>query len=229
MTLETAWKLLNISKSKQTQFTKFEKCKDNYVGKLSCKKSNLFISKELREQNKRLCSKMKVHNNKNIIIILESPHKSEYSGTIPFPALGNTGLCLNYYLHEIMYKFLQNKKRTYKVFLLNCVPYQCSLGGNDRNIKNKIFKHMFNEYWKKDLLKRIKKLKPSIVLVATTQILLKTKNKKKIYLKYQLLEDIRPIIKQKCNLYYSSTHPSAWFNKFEIYDYKNNNKLVFAN
>lgn len=223
LNLKKAFETLKISNSEKTEYTSFEKCKDNYVGKLSYKECNLFILKKLRFENFELCSDLNRIDGDNLVIILESPHKNEFLPNLIAPALGNTGINLNRYLHEIFYDLLKNNNKSYNVLLFNCVPYQCSLGGSDPNVKNKIFEYMYTKYWEDDLLKRLKKVKPSIVLVATTIIELEDKNE----VKFKLLDRINSEIKLDY-LYFSTSHPSVWYKSFEVKDYKHDNKTIFS-
>ena len=224
LTLQDALKQLKIPINNLGQSINLNRCEDNYVGKLSYKKSNLFISKQLRLLNKKLRSKINCCSKNKLVVVLESPHINEFSKDLIAPALGKTGIYLNYYLREIFNDLVKNERKTYKVFLLNCVPYQCSLGGSNKNTKNKIFKHMYTNYWEDDLLRRLKEIKPSIVLVATTKIPLKGNSE----LKFKLLEKINSKLKLDY-LYFSTTHPSIWYKNFEVKDYKNNNKIIFSN
>ena len=223
ITLEDALQHFKIPINNLGQQINLKICEDNYVGKLSYKRSNLFISKQLRLSNKKLISKINCCSKNKLVVVLESPNVNEFSNDLIAPALGKTGIYLNYYLHEIFNDLLKNERKTYKVFLLNCVPYQCSLGGSIPGVKNKIFKYMYSNYWENNLLTRLKTIKPSIVLVATTKIQLKGKNE----LKFKLLEKIKSELELD-NLYFSTTHPSVWNKSFEVKDFKNSNQIIFS-
>lgn len=179
--------------------------------------------RKLRFENFELCSDLNAINGNNLVVILESPHKNEFLSNLVAPALGNTGVNLNRYLHEIFYELLKNKRKTYNVLVLNCVPYQCSLGRSKHDVKNKIFEYMYTNYWEDNLLKRLKKVKPSIVLVATTKIKLKGKKE----LKFELLDKIKSKLSLDY-LYFSTSHPSVWNKSFEVKDYKNDNQIIFS-
>lgn len=200
-------------------YTCFKKCNDNYVGTLSVNQSNLFILKDLRYENFEQCKNMQGTGKEKLLIILESPNIDEFLPNLTAPALGKTGENLHLYLHKILYSVLKTNNRPYDVYLLNCVPYQCSLGDLKQNYKKKIFNEMFKTYWEKDLFRRIKRLKPSIVLVATTVFKYKG-SKLNEYLVKKINFDIEPQ-----ELYYSSSHPSVWNKSFSISD--NNGKIIF--
>ena len=85
-----------------------------------------------------------------IILVLESPHIDEYrvkscskdnncsaiDFVRPAPARGVTGVNIKGYLPKI---FASEEFKEYKVAIVNPIQYQCSLGGNDKKLKDEFF------------------------------------------------------------------------------------------
>ncbi len=108
------------------------------------------IAKEGEEAIHDLQSIPNVKDTPKIILILESPHKDEYKFKHcskdsncsyrdyirPAPARGSTGVNIKRYLSEI---FACEEFNGYKVALVNPIQYQCSLGENDKKLKDDIF------------------------------------------------------------------------------------------
>lgn len=112
------------------------------------------------EENKRCHHKQELSidtDNKitTIVIILESPHKSEFirknsasdffdSEIHSSPALGVTGSNLQkYFTDEYLRSVIPNLPQKYRVILMNSIQYQCSLGLSP----NKCRDHMWLSLW----------------------------------------------------------------------------------
>ncbi len=122
----------------------------------------------------------------NMAIILESPHKDEFSSTgIPLrPANGITGYKINLLLVKEMSKRQpkkMNKARIYKVYLINSIQYQTSCyqalhnyhdyHTNWHTIRNYVFKALWNHGelgLQQDLKKRINLIHPSVMMNCVT-------------------------------------------------------------
>ena len=150
---------------------------------------------------------------KNVIaVILESPHKDEFSGCITAPAMGRTGDYFFKYFNQLfpksrLYRKI-NPKQTYDLVFVNAVQYQTSCGASlwkcPTNLKQR------NKNWKKifqdcggayDLLKRLKALHPCLVLNLCTggkaAYGLRSRVKNRVQKKYP-------------DCYTCGTHPSSW-------------------
>jgi hypothetical protein len=92
-----------------------------------------------------------------VVLILESPHKREFSQ--PFgPAKGATGNLIRRYIVEI----LQNRvEDTRGLFILNAVQNQCSLGEPTDRYRDMVFIEAWNSYAKNEFSRRLKKLRIS--------------------------------------------------------------------
>lgn len=108
------------------------------------------IEKECKEVIRDLQLIPNVKNIPKVILILESPHKDEYTVKgcskdsncpcidyiRPAPVRGTTGKNIKRYLPKI---FASEEFNEYKVALVNLIQYQCSLGRDDKELKNDIF------------------------------------------------------------------------------------------
>ena len=88
-----------------------KKCEDNLVAKVEYinnewkfKENNILPNDRIAEPNILIKNKV----NDRIVIILESPHKDEYSKQITAPAMGTTGENINKYLLDILNKKIGN-------------------------------------------------------------------------------------------------------------------------
>lgn len=176
--------------------TSFKKCPDNYIGYVSIKESNLFALADLRYVNRTKINDFNTSELQRIAIILESPHKLEFRSQLTAPALGATGKQIHLYLWKILYNASLLTEENQSVYLVNAIQYQCSLGV-DTSVYRDI---IFNAIWerkKKDLLLRIEKINPSIIIVAST----KSFNERII----NCIKDLK-----KYRIWQADSHPSVW-------------------
>ena len=111
---------------------------------------------------------------KTVVIVLESPHKSEYHNNIPQgPARGNTGKLFNNKINSLIqgsriYPSINNG--TYDVLFINSVQFQCSLGNRlttstNKNTRDKNWLDIFYNFnGSGDLSNRIMSLNPIAVI-----------------------------------------------------------------
>lgn len=185
-----------------------------------------FKDKEITEETTK---------DKNIVLILESPHKDEYTDKKPIaPAQGKTGENLKkfmeYALKKISEKYQEKYqeeykkigKKKYNLIICNPVQYQTSLASHlkDKAEYEKIKKEVWHAIWdyediQSDFKKRIKGYDPLLIIEACTGGKDdKFKFKKKIW--YALEE-----VKNKESLefkIFSFSHPSTV--KFSYYGEK---------
>lgn len=155
----------------------------------------------------------------NLVLLLESPHKDEYSNfSVPLrPAKGLTGTKIN---NKFGMKINQNqgqcakfknKSIIYKVFLVNAIQYQTScyntlskLNGYQQNwrvIRNCVFKKMWENQpsnLQQNLNDRITSINPSVLINCVTG----GKNK------YGLKNLVSQGLKRTPD--FSLSHPSSW-------------------
>ena len=121
----------------------------------------------------------------NIIIVLESPHKDEY--TFDFkpiaPAQGSTGKNIEKYIEKYILSILDNNKlelnkKKYKILIVNPVPYQTSLNFIHKKALKNEYKKLRNEVWKAlwenanlktEFESLINNLKPKLILNCCTK------------------------------------------------------------
>jgi len=124
---------------------------------------------------------------KNLVIVLESPHKDEYSSQgIPLrPVNGITGLKINNKLADIINSKPPvgiNQNDVYCVWLVNAIQYQTSchfqlssfVGYSKiwHTLRNQVFKHLWkNEssyHLQQNLIARIGLIKPTLIMNCVT-------------------------------------------------------------
>ena len=198
-------KNLKTEYSYENIHTCFEVCPDNYIGDIEGEK---FISPNDRYKasKEEKTSQLGKSAEENIIILLESPHIDEFKKNLTAPALGETGNRLNSYLEDLLKNYLVAKSKA-KLFLVNAIQYQCSLGFSTDCVRNFVFNQLFNEdTFKKDLKERIDKQNPKIIVIATTSFC-----RKKI--KDWVLNEYKD---NKVSIYEADSHPSVWTSKTKI-------------
>lgn len=169
-------------------FPNKEKCEDNFVGTIKIENNVLetdffFCSEQREEKYKENNNTLNpiIHNDheKNIIIVLESPHVEEYADkSFINPALGITGCCLQKYFTRILARTIDSrilsldKNTIYNVILMNAVQYQCSQGKDTKCFRDKFWCMLWfsNENDKNylDFMNRLKLYNPSIIINACT-------------------------------------------------------------
>lgn len=164
--------LIKVLINKNNQSFNAKKVEDCIVAQIEYKnnafsyfKNNTFFPKSpelfLREKN----------GFKNIVIVLESPHRNEYDekGEPLRPAMGTAGVNLKSKLIGIMNRNGELKKvlnkETYNLWLVNAVQYQCSFGLKpiQKEMRNFVFRVLWKEL-KEDFLIRLKNLEPIVVI-----------------------------------------------------------------
>lgn len=159
----------------------FERCHDNYVGYFknnvaTSSSENLWFTRDLREKHAEDIglteNKLrKMHNDKVILVVLESPHVDEYNGVCsvaPAPALGMTGNMLERYFTELISDYVGDEK--YHVILGNAVQYQCSLGVDTKIYRDRIWLNTWLCSEARTLFKqRLATYQPDIVINLCTQ------------------------------------------------------------
>jgi len=149
-------------------------------------------------------------NRKKIVIVLESPHISEFDlqGNPLGPAHGTTGRLFDNNFAKLINKSLvmrSLKNKTYDVIIMNAVQYQCSLGKPLKISKNKLNrdKNWILCFFGKgnDLIQRIKAIKPDVVINLCT----------KGFMNLQLILNCFLLDNLPYNIYYTyGSHPSTW-------------------
>ena len=149
---------------------KSEKCEDNLVAKVEYinnewkfKENNILPNDRIAEPNILIKNKV----NDRIVIILESPHKDEYSKQITAPAMGTTGENINKYLLDILNKKIGNPqidKKEYDVILMNAIQYQTSLGIDTEYFRDRVWLTLWNKGdLRKEFIKRLEGYNADIV------------------------------------------------------------------
>ncbi|NOQ65187.1 MAG: hypothetical protein GQ582_11810 [Methyloprofundus sp.] len=165
----------------------------------------------------------------NILIILESPHKSEYNKQfVPkYPASGSTGQqFLRYFISHVLPLLKSEGLRleennTYNICFVNPVPYQTSLYEIHRkeelpsSLRNKVWKALYPKC-RDDFKQRIKEYAPSIILNACTSDL-------KSCINGVIFDEEFKDIQQ-----FHAPHPSKWYSYFSTAFKSVDNELKWA-
>lgn len=129
-----------------------------------------------RADRKNNANKCKINNRntnyKNILVILESPHKDEYKD-IEFiaPALGKTGMNLDnkfeFKIKEVIanHEELKQLNGEYNLILANAIQYPTSLGFSTSKFRDRIWLDLWivNNF-RQHLINRINDYRPSIII-----------------------------------------------------------------
>lgn len=204
----------------------FEITNNHY--KIELKKGN--IQDRLQQSNFSDYNIDNYSENPSIVIILESPHKDEY--TIDFipkaPAQGETGMQMCLKLEKILSNndLLNFKDNKYNIYIVNPIPFQTSLhflhgqavSKKLNNESKKEYETLRDDVWKKiwiiesikkDFTKRIKLYNPEIIINACTKGVTDCIEKK--------------LLKNFANKkYFKICHPSSWSYRKSNYMLKKN-------
>lgn len=227
-------------------FFNSSKCDDIQVGSIEVKNNKLIFHDLNFEYCRRNNKDLSIHSNwsdKTIVVILESPHKYEFSKGNIQPAKGITGVRLQKYYKKIFEQSNLSDGK-YRVILMNSIQYQCSFGESPNKYRDHIWLSLwFNENMCEDFAKRLVRYQPNVIYNFSTK---GNHSKEKVdtsipstlingkYIKYcapnyngsegatTLREIITKSILQiqpNCELYEGS-HPASWIpHKDSTYDH----------
>lgn len=203
-------------------------CPDQYVGIINIEKNGCVsswnvgwvdegISKNDREVKSKEYEKQELPV---LAIVLESPHKEEFGNNNKQaigPAIGTSGNNLKKYLPQVVFNYLPDRTvdntiyyapedqisdGKYKVLLINAIQFQCSLGEDTKQYRDKIFSEMWGkDEVRDDFVKRLTSHKPCVVINACTST--GDKNRKR-----NVQKEIN-----NCGIKIKllSPHPSSWY------------------
>lgn len=193
-------------------------CQDDFIGTIKKTRNdksheNLHFTKEKRISFKKIkdIKPCDMKDSKNIVIVLESPHKEEFmdATVIIAPALGRTGYNLQKNFEKIFTEGLEiNPDEEYSVILMNAIQYQCSNAESLKEYRDRtdrIWEYFWSKEGEDSFLRRIKSYKALIIINACTGDFKRSGSIKHI---------LQDCISKNCidSILYSSPHPSsAWF------------------
>jgi radical SAM protein with 4Fe4S-binding SPASM domain len=155
-----------------------------------------------------------------VLILIESPHKEEFSTDGSFipkgPAQGKTGANIKNYLSKLVNKYickdiLTENNRGYHVVISNPIQFQTSLfelhgtplsRSGCSALRNKIWLSLM-EFEKQNFIKRLNQYEPSIIINACT-----SKLKKHVY---EILSNC--FVQENALIYEAEKHPCVWNKK----------------
>ena len=124
-------------------------CPDQFVGLISD-----FIGSADDFPHRDLVDEVGETDDPTVVLILESPHKSEFLHPIG-PAKGSTGRLIRRYIKDIISGSAPPQTR---LFLMNAIQYQCSLGEPPEKYRDKVFRVAWANYARRDFIHRISAL-----------------------------------------------------------------------
>lgn len=166
--MENTFRDMVESYEKSEHFS-FQLCPDKYVGRvgdISCKNEYARTDNVFDAECGVLLHEIPSHL---MVLILESPHIQEFTGkNAPCPANGTTGRNIRNRTLAIFGDAYKN----HHLILMNAIPFQCSLGGKNRKIRDNVFSML----WQKELLgepffkRRLAPFKDAFIVNACTQM-----------------------------------------------------------
>jgi len=98
-----------------------------------------------------------------VILIVESPHVSEFKEETPKPVAGcgsgNAGKAVRELFHKVVNaQYYYPKDGEYLFFIVNAIQYQCSLGKKPKQCRNKVFIECWEEFGEESFKERLAKL-----------------------------------------------------------------------
>ena len=139
-------------------------CPDQYVCKIEIANRNIEIPSFEYWDRKNIDYYNSDTNNK-IILIMESPHKDEFTQNIPNgPAFGKTGKNIASYFESVLNKEFFNvnislSNGTYDLYLINAIQFQCSLGLPTEYFRDLIFTGLWFNGGEENFKNRLEKIK----------------------------------------------------------------------
>lgn len=143
-----------------------------------------------------------------VIMVLESPHISEFTSEIG-PAKGITGTLIAKYAHSV--KGIDGSKGDTSLLLMNAIQHQCSLGMDTSLYRDDVFHAAWNDFGKAHFVARLKAAyQPNdLVVCACTKGSSNKGGPSLRQLVYAAMVEALPagtrILRR--------THPSSWFAK----------------
>lgn len=146
-------------------------------------------------------------NHSAVLLILESPHISEFIGS-PGPAKGKTGQRLA--VHALSLPGLQESSNT-PLVLINAIQYQCSLGVKTALYRDEVFLATWHEFGRSNFVARLKALhRPNdLVVCACTE---GRSARSGVALRQLVFDAIVDALPRGTRIL-RRVHPSSWFSQ----------------
>lgn len=174
-------------------------CPDQWVGTLGQLRNCGAVTSRLPSSTRP--------NNGAVLLVLESPHTSEFKGPLG-PAMGNTGTLIA--RHALSVRGLEGKDNA-PLVLINAIQYQCSLGEKRSPYRDRVFIATWQEFGRSDFVARLKATYQAgdLVVCACTKGGGGKVDKSLRQLVYEAIVDALPEDAQVLR----RTHPSRWFSQ----------------
>jgi hypothetical protein len=186
-------------------------CPDQYVGKIA----EFKLKKDGGSGDFPIRSSMNdvMERGKCLIMILESPHESEFDGQRngKGPAHGATGSNLRNKTH--WEQIFGNDYDDYGLILINAVRYQCSLGISTDCVRSSVFSKVWQQGGKEDFIKRLLDFTKRGDVIVNCCTVGGDKKHSSLHNLVQsvLYEELRErLIHNGVTKFLKGTHPSSW-------------------
>jgi len=173
-------------------------CPDQYVGEI-----NTFCENQV-DFPIRVATGKRPNDLKCLIMVIESPHKLEFTGN-PGPAKGSTGRLTRKWIKEIRGFSIYD---SYGLILINAIQFQCSLGAPTKHFRDEVFKQVWSNGGEDDFIRRLSCIyrEGDVITNCCTKGNMKGSDLRRL---------VQPAIKltaANC-MTHRRTHPSCWFSK----------------
>lgn len=204
---------LSIARTRLTTFMEGRLCQDQFVGEIVVN-SGCTINPESNVERSDFLTRVPIPeyvrpSSPCILLVLESPHISEYKGSYPQPAAGNgygdTGRSIRNIFCEVIILNNVLPCGKYPLIIINAVQFQCSLGDIKKH-RDVIFRKCWEAFAKEDFRNRFSNIYKSgdVIINACTA----GSNQKVNEIK------IRELVKAEIELIrttgFEVQHPSSW-------------------
>lgn len=149
---------------------------------------------------------MRLDNCQSVVLILESPHKKEFIGEWG-PAKGSTGTQIRKHIAQIIKDADKQFSGLSELILVNAIQYQCSLGMDTRQYRDKVFRDLWERGGAEDFKRRLKQLYRQGDMLMNCC----TGGKSRLGLRQLVTDAIHNSLGEVP--LYSGPHPCSWFSE----------------
>lgn len=143
-----------------------------------------------------------------IILVTESPHKSEYMGDSPRPVAGNgdgdAGRAIRELFNEACSLHNFQYDGDYQLVVMNAIRYQCSLGAKTIKFRDKVFRASWTDFGSFDFEARLRNIYKSGDLVINACTAGKDKRKRLREMVKEMIEKVAGHTTMEIE------HPCSW-------------------
>ncbi len=204
---------LKIARERLPLFSEGRLCPDQFVGEILIN-NGLTANPESNELKTDFLVRQPIPeylrpSTPSILLVLESPHTTEYAGCHPRPAAGNgyseTGRAIREIFCEAIHLHKSQPNGRYPLFIINAIQFQCSLG-NIKKHRDAIFRKCWTEFAQENFRSRFL----SIYKHGDITINACTAGKKPKVDEVKIRELIKIEIEKITSTSFEVQHPASW-------------------